>query len=140
MRGMCGLLSDVVGAGGCPREAGHDGECFWFIPWELAGPDDWRVIVYSGTAANRVRRCRGRFTAMPELTDVHQLLLTLSTYRHREQQKRQWRLTHPVPLVAPDPEPVPTVVRERPWPVDPSTVESAASRAARALARSVTHG
>ncbi len=79
------MPSKVHGAMPCPREYGHRGAHYWWVPFELGG---WRVVVYSGEAPERKRICRGGFTSMPHGTDVHQLLVTVGTLRRREQARR----------------------------------------------------
>lgn len=94
----CGRESVVHNAGGCPRYAGHSGECYWWLSWSSAGA--WRVIVYSGDPRTRRRRCRGVFTAEPELEDVNQLVRTIAVLRKRE-------LARCTPESEPQPEPGP---------------------------------
>lgn len=86
MKGLCGLEASVLGSGGCPRQAGHGGECYWWLAW--SGDAGWRVIVYSGTAYNRRRRCKGAFTSEPDIRDIAHLLRVLSPLKKREVARR----------------------------------------------------
>lgn len=91
--------SKVVGAGPCPRARGHAGECYWWLAWE--GDAGWRVIVYSGDAYNRQRRCKGSFIAEPDVRDVGHLLRVLSPLKKREVAKRTPASEPPSPRCTP---------------------------------------
>jgi hypothetical protein len=81
------MPSSVHGAGGCPRAAGHEGDCYWWLPWE-DGTGAWRVIVYSGEPQRRRRRCKGVFVDEPRLSDVARLLRTIAPMKRREVARR----------------------------------------------------
>lgn len=88
---LCGKPARYVyGAEGCPREDGHAGEHYWWIPFEVG---NWRVVVYAGEAAERRRVCRGAFTDQPSAQDVYQLLVLVADRRRRELERRGAR-TH----------------------------------------------
>jgi hypothetical protein len=78
---LCRTPSIVHGAGACPREAGHPGEHFWWIPFILG--ESWRVVVYSGDPYDRVTRCRGAFVREPDCGDVFWLLNLIAELRRR---------------------------------------------------------
>lgn len=86
MTGLCGLEPKVRNTGGCPRQAGHDGECYWWLAWEDG--EGWRVIVYSGKPTGRRKRCKGRFTEKPDVRDVAHLLHVLSPLKKQEVARR----------------------------------------------------
>lgn len=84
---LCRKPTDVHGAHGCPRQQGHGGEHYWWLEWD--GDDSrWHVLVYSGAAQGRRRRCKGTFSERPTAPDVHKLLKTVSTLKKREIARR----------------------------------------------------
>jgi hypothetical protein len=80
-------LPPVHGARGCPREAGHSGPHYWWLPWEDES-GRWRVVVYSGPPEERVKRCRGVFWGEPTNADVNRLLQSIARIRRREISRR----------------------------------------------------
>ena len=135
---LCRAPSKVVGAELCPREAGHRGPCYWWIPFCIG--QTWHVLVYSGEPYDRVGRARGRFCDVPTMRDVADLLETVGDIRAREAERRAERRRTPQPP-APPAECVPwemdvvddEVVITRTEPA-PAPLESAATRAARLAA------
>lgn len=87
MSALCNAPAAVEGAYGCPRTKGHQGVCYWWLAWEV-GYKNWQAIIYSGEPYERRRRARGRFSAPPDASDIHMLLLTLEPLRKREQARR----------------------------------------------------
>jgi hypothetical protein len=85
---LCGHPTDVEGARPCPREAGHGGDHYWWIPFE-AFDRCWKVVVYSGPPKERVRRCRGTFVSEPDGFDVLWLLQLISRLREREREMQR---------------------------------------------------
>lgn len=92
---LCWRSSDVHGAHDCPRKWGHEGPCYWWLDWE-AGDGRWCVMVYSGEAQGRQRRCKGTFSAPPNARDVHKLLRTISPLKKLE-------IAHKTPVSEPQP-------------------------------------
>lgn len=87
---LCGKPAHYVhGAEGCPRESGHPGPHYWWIPFEVG---NWRVVVYEGLAPQRRRVCRGSFTSEPSAHDVYRLLVTIGNVRRRELKRRRARV------------------------------------------------
>lgn len=79
---LCSAPTAVHGAEPCPRKKGHDGEHYWWIPWE-DGNGTWRVDVYLGDLSDpstptRTRLVKGAFREPPEAADVHELLVLVS--------------------------------------------------------------
>lgn len=92
----CGHMSNVHGAGTCPRARGHAGEHLWWLTWEE--PWRWRVVVYSGPAQERTARARGAFTRRPGPEDVMHLLSTLEAARKRQLRANDAAKRNPGPL------------------------------------------
>lgn len=86
---LCGEPTDVIGAGACPREHGHPGDCYWWIAFELGA--SWRVVVYSGEPQERVPRCRGAFVDDPGAGDVYWLLVLIAELNAREDRRHARR-------------------------------------------------
>lgn len=143
---LCEHESGVYGAMPCPREAGHRGDHFWVLKWEFGGvdgwgcPDDWRVLVFSGTPYDRRLRCRGRFTAEPELADVNFLLVALVAAHERQERMRRRALEELTRMIVEPASKPRRGVNMRRDHSPPPAAESAATRAARAASRGAAHG
>lgn len=124
---LCNEPTDVHGAFGCPREAGHSSEHYWWLPFEHQGC--WRVAVYWGAPAQRRYVARGAFVRVPTAHDVAALLVTIGELHRREQRRREERKRCPEPPSPPSPAPKPRPRRKVP------TGPSLAERSLRAAAR-----
>jgi hypothetical protein len=96
---LCRLPTDVHGAHSCPRQWRHDGPCYWWLEWK--GEDSrWHVMVYSGLAEDRRKRCKGTFAERPTAPDVHGLLKVVSTLKKRQVARRTPQ-SEPEPVTLP---------------------------------------
>lgn len=138
---LCGhKVAHGEGAEPCPREPGHPGDCYFWIPIERAYGITVLVYVFYGEFnEHRKTLCKGEFESWPNGYDVQRLVRVIVQLRRREKAEAAAARANPQPVV-PDFSGEAVAggkgAKNNTRLITPPS-ESKAARSARALARSV---